>query len=220
MTEQIAITFAILGVAVVLFIWNRLPIGIVAICVAISLWATGVLDLGQSLAGFGDATVIFIAALFVVSEALDATGITSWAGQQLMDRAGTSRLRMTVLMMLLVAALTALISVNGSVAALIPMVMVLAVRLKWSPSKLLMPLAFAAHAGSMLTLTGTPVNVLVSQATASATGSGFGFFEFAFAGVPLLAVDPLASSRCWATAFSSIEAQASCRLTLAITHTP
>ena len=145
------------------------------------------LDLGQSLAGFGDATVIFIAALFVVSEALDATGITSWAGQQLMDRAGTSRLRLTVLMMLLVAALTALISVNGSVAALIPMVMVLAVRLKWSPSKLLMPLAFAAHAGSMLTLTGTPVNVLVSQATASATGSGFSFFEFAFAGVPLLA---------------------------------
>ena len=187
MTEQIAITFAILGVAVVLFIWNRLPIGIVAIGVAVSLWATGVLDLGQALAGFGDATVIFIAALFVVSEALDATGVTSWAGQQLMDRAGTSRLRLTVLMMLLVAALTALISVNGSVAALIPMVMVLAVRLKWSPSKLLMPLAFAAHAGSMLTLTGTPVNVLVSQATASATGSGFGFFEFALVASPLLA---------------------------------
>ena len=185
--NEIAITFAILGFAVALFIWNRLPVGVVALGVAVSLWATGVLDLGQALAGFGDPTVIFIASLFVVSEALDATGITTWAGQLLMERAGASRTRLLVLMMVLVALLTALISVNGSVAALIPMVMVLAVRLKWSPSKLLMPLAFAAHAGSMLSLTGTPVNILVSEAAATATGRGFGFFEFALAGIPLLA---------------------------------
>lgn len=186
--NDITITFAILGVAVALFMWNRLPVGVVALSAAISLWATGVLDLGQALAGFGDPTVIFIASLFVVSEALDATGITTWAGQVLMDRAGASRTRLLVLMMVLVALLTALISVNGSVAALIPMVMVLAVRLRWSPSKLLMPLAFAAHAGSMLTLTGTPVNILVSETAATATGHGVGYFEFALVGIPLLAV--------------------------------
>ena len=69
--------------------------------------------------------MIFIASLFVVSEALDATGVTAWAGQQLIARAGESRTRLVVLMMLLVAVLTALISVNGSVAALLPVMVVI-----------------------------------------------------------------------------------------------
>ena len=61
---------------------------IVAIGVALALWATGVLSLDEALAGFGDPTVLFIASLFVVSEALDATGVTAWAGQQLVARVG------------------------------------------------------------------------------------------------------------------------------------
>ena len=85
------IMFLILGAAVAVFIWDRMPVGIVAFGVALSLWATGVLTLEQSLAGFGDPTVIFIASLFVVSEALDATGVTAWAGQQLIAQAGDSR---------------------------------------------------------------------------------------------------------------------------------
>ena len=89
--------------------------------------------------------------------------------------------------MLLVAALTALISVNGSVAALIPVTVVLAIRLGRSPSQLLLPLAFGAHAGSLLALTGTPVNVIVSDAAADAGAGRFGFFSFAVAGVPLVA---------------------------------
>ena len=97
------ITFLVLGAVVVVFVWDRLPVAVVAIGVALSLWATGVLDLDQALAGFGDPTVIFIASLFVVSEALDATGVTAWAGQQLIGRVGESRTRLIVLMMLLVA---------------------------------------------------------------------------------------------------------------------
>ena len=87
------ITFLVLGGAVAVFVWDRLPVAVVAIGVALSLWATGVLELDQSLAGFGDPTVLFIASLFVVSEALDATGVTAWAGQQLIARAGDSRTR-------------------------------------------------------------------------------------------------------------------------------
>ena len=102
----------------VLFIWNRLPIGIVAIAVALALWATGLLTLNQSLAGFGDPVVIFIATLFIVSEALDATGVTTWAGQQLIARVGDSQTRLVVLSMLLAAGLSALVSPNGAVAAL------------------------------------------------------------------------------------------------------
>jgi hypothetical protein len=147
-----------------------------------------VLTLGQSLGGFGDPAVIFIASLFVVSSGLEATGVTAWAGQLLIRGAGAeSRARLLVLTMILVSLLTALISVNGAVAALLPVVVVIAVRLRRNSSQLLMPLVFAAHAGSMLALTGTPVNVLVSEAGLDAGVGGFGFFEFALVGVPLLA---------------------------------
>ena len=144
------------------------------------------IELNQVFAGFGEPTVIFIASLFVVSEGLDATGTTAWAGEQLMLRAGDGGSRMMVMLMLLVAVLTALISVNGAVAALLPMVVLLAVRVGRPPSQLLMPLAFAAHAGSMLALTGTPVNVLVSEAAHDAGEGRFGFFSYTLLGVPLL----------------------------------
>jgi di/tricarboxylate transporter len=185
--SEIATVYLILAAAVVLFVSGRVPVGLVAIGVALALWATGILDLGTALAGFGDPTVLFIASLFVVSEGLDATGVTAWAGQQLIDRGGTARSRLVLFTMLLVAGLTAVISVNGAVAALLPVVVVIAVRTGRSPSQLLLPLVFGAHAGSMLTLTGTPVNVIVSQYATELTGTGFGFFEFALAGVPLLA---------------------------------
>jgi di/tricarboxylate transporter len=181
------IVFVILGAVVVSFVSNRLPVEVVAVGTALALWATGVLDINEALAGFGDPTVVYIAALFVVSEALDATGVTAWAGQQLVARAGDSRMRLLVLTMVLCAGLTALISVNGAVAALIPVVVVTAMRLHESPSRLLLPMAFAAHAGSMLALTGSPVNVIVSDAARDAGGDYFGFFEFTLAGVPLLA---------------------------------
>jgi di/tricarboxylate transporter len=184
--SDIAISFAVLAAVVGLFVWNRFPVELVAIGAALSLWATGILDLEQTLAGFGDPTVLFIASLFVVSEALDAGGVTAWAGQRLISLAGTSRSRLLALTMLLVALLTALISVNGAVAALLPVVVVMAVRLNQFPSQLLLPLVFAAHAGSLLALTGTPVNVLVAEAAADAGAGRFGFLEFALVGVPLL----------------------------------
>jgi di/tricarboxylate transporter len=181
------ITFIVLAATVVVFVWDHLPVAVVAVGVALSLWATGVLELEQALAGFGDPTVVFIASLFVVSEGLDAAGVTSWAGQELTERVGDSRTRLIVLTMLLVAVLTALISVNGSVAALVPVAVVMAVRLGRSPSQLLLPLAFGAHAGSLLALTGTPVNVIVSDAADEAGVERFGFFEFALVGLPLVA---------------------------------
>jgi len=171
----------------VVFVWDRVPVAIVAIGVALSLWATDVLELQQALAGFGDPTVIFIASLFVVSEALDSAGVTTWAGQQVISRAGESRTRVLVLLMLLCAVLTALITVNGSVAALVPVVVVMAVRLRRRPSELLIPLAFAAHAGSLLVLTGSPVNVVISEAAGDAGVGRINYFEFALVGVPLLA---------------------------------
>jgi Na+/H+ antiporter NhaD/arsenite permease-like protein len=95
------ITYLVLAAAVALFAWGRVPTAVVAVGVALALWATGVLELEQALAGFGDPTVIFIASLFVVSEGLDATGVTAWAGQRLIASAGESRARLIVLTMAL-----------------------------------------------------------------------------------------------------------------------
>ena len=115
------------------------------------LWATDVLTLDEALGGFGDPTVIYIAALFVVSEALDATGVTAWVGQLLVARA---RVRAdqgwSASIMVVCAVVTALISVNGAVAALVPVVVVIALRVRLPTSQLLMPLAFGAHAGALL----------------------------------------------------------------------
>jgi di/tricarboxylate transporter len=88
--------------------------------------------------------------------------------------------------MLLAGLLTAVVSPNGAVAALLPMVVVVAVRHQHAPSQMLVPVAFAAHAGSLLALSGSPVNVVVSDAAEGAGAGRFGYFEFALVGVPLL----------------------------------
>jgi di/tricarboxylate transporter len=182
-----AIVYAVLAALVVLFVWNKLPVEIVAFAAPLTLLATGVITVEQAFAGFGDSTVMFIAALFIVSAGIDSTGVTTWAGQWMVAKAGESRTRLIVVMMLIVALLTALIGVNGSVAALLPMVVLVAVRLEIPASKLLMPLAFGAHAGSQLALTGTPIHILVSDATVAAGEAGFSYFDFTLVGIPLVA---------------------------------
>jgi di/tricarboxylate transporter len=179
-------TFLVLGVAVALFVSNRVPVGVVALAAALALYAAGVISVDEAFSGFGDQTVIFIASLFVVSEALDASGVTTWAGQRLIAATRGRRDRLVVALLAFSALLTAFVTPNGSVAALLPMAVVIAIRLGTEPSKLLMPLAFAAHAGSLLLLTGSPVNVLVAQASEDAGAGGIGFAEFALVGVPLL----------------------------------
>lgn len=80
-------TLVILAVAVVCFVSNRVPVVLVGLGVSVALWAAGVLDLDLALAGFSDPTVVFIAALFVVGESLDASGVTAWVGEQVINRA-------------------------------------------------------------------------------------------------------------------------------------
>ncbi|MGO4667757.1 SLC13 family permease [Bosea sp. 2RAB26] len=181
-------TAVITVITIALFAWNRLPVIVVAIGAALSLWATGAVTLEQALAGFGDRAVLFIASLFIVSAALEKTGVTAWAGQLLIAKAGENRrTRLLIIIMTAVGCLSALISGGGAVAALMPVVVMAAIRLRQSPSQLLMPLAFAAHAGSNLLLTGAPKNILVSEALEDAGLQGFAFAEFALVGIPLLA---------------------------------
>ncbi|QDP96710.1 SLC13 family permease [Microlunatus elymi] len=181
---DIVITLTILGLSVVVFVWNRLPVEMVALLTSLALLATGMIGFDDVFEGFASPTIALIAALFVVAEGIDAAGITTWLGSLLVRLAGTSRARLLILIMSAVALLTALISVNGAVAALLPMIVVLCVRLGRMPSKVLLPMVFAAHAGSLLVLTGSPVNILIAQA-AHDSGGEIGFFEFGLVGVPI-----------------------------------
>jgi di/tricarboxylate transporter len=184
--SEAALTLLTLAVVVVLFVSNRLPVEVVAVGSALVLYALGIISLTEALAGFADPAVLLIGALFVVSEGLDATGVTTWVGQAVVSRAGTGVRKLLLFTMLLSAGLTALIGLNGAVAALLPMTIVMAMRRSRQPSRLLMPLAFAGSAGSLLLLTGSPVNVVISDAAKSAGVGAFGFAEFAIVGVPVV----------------------------------
>lgn len=185
MTDN-TIILAIVVSAVVLFVWGRFPVIIVALSTTLALYATGLVSLQQAFAGFGDSVIIFIAGLFVIAAGLESTGVTAWVGQWLSKTVRGSPLRLSVLTVLIVALLSPLISMSGAVAAFVPVVTLLALRMGETPSKYLMPLAFASGAGSKLALTGTPKNVLIHDASMDAGYGGFGFFEFAWVGVPLL----------------------------------
>ena len=103
-----------------------------------------------------------------------------------MERTGTGRTRVMVAVSLLAALLTSLITLNGAVAALLPLLVMLAYRIGLAPSQLLMPVAFAGSAGGLLFLMSSPVNVIVSEAADDAGAGPFSFFAFTLVGIPLL----------------------------------
>lgn len=183
-----AVSLLVLAVSLALFIWNRLPVGLVAIITAVLLYLTGQVTAGEAVAGFGDPVVVFIATLFVVSEGLDSSGVTAWAGQQLVRRSGRSHSRLLVAAMAVTALLAAVVTPNGAAAAVLPVVVLAARRAGLLPAHLLMPVAFAASAGALLLLSGSPVNVIVSGELRELTGEPFGYAEFAVVGLPLVLV--------------------------------
>ncbi len=186
------ISLAVLAAVIALFVWNRLSVGLVAIGAGMALYAGGVLTADQALAGYGDQVVIFIAALFVVSEGIDAAGVTTWVGQALLARIGDRPRIALATILLLAAVMSALITLNGAAAALLPMVVVIAMRLGVAPARMLMPMAFAGSSGSLLVLSASPINVIVSDASRDAGAGGFSFLEFGIVGVPLVLVTAVA----------------------------
>jgi di/tricarboxylate transporter len=184
----VILTFLILAVTILLFIWGKLRPDLVAILSVLVLFLTGIINLDQALSGFADSTVIMVAALFVVAEALSRTGITAWLGQQLLNQSGASEVRLLVVLMVGTALLSAFLSNTGTVAMLLPAVVAAAWRIRSVPPRFLIPLAFAANTGGLLTLIGTPPNIIVADVLVGASLRPFGFFEFALIGLPLLAI--------------------------------
>lgn len=185
MTEA-TITLIIMACSIGLFISNKLPVGVVAIFTALALYFTGIIDLETAFAGFGDPSIIFIASLFIVAAGLEVSGITGWVGRAIAEHAGQNKIVLITVVLLVTALLSALITPNGAAAAMIPVVLSVSRTARISAATLLMPVAFAASAGALLTLSGSVVNVMASQLAFDLTGEGFGFFEFAWAGAFLV----------------------------------
>lgn len=182
------ITFIILAITITLFISGKLRADIVAILSMISLYVFGVLSVKDTFSGFSNSTVVMIAALFIVGEAMSKTGVTSWLGNKIVLMSKNNGNRLLVLLVIGTAIISAFISNTGTVASLIPVAIAAAWRLKTSASKMLIPLAFAANTGGLLTLTGTPPNIIANQALIDAGFEGFSFFEYAYIGIPLLII--------------------------------
>ena len=191
MTGDTLFVFGLLLVTVALFVSDKVRLDIVALLVILALMLSGVLTPAEAVAGFGDPVVLLIAGLFVVGEGLFRTGLAYAVGNWLMGVAGEGETRLLVLLMLVVAALSAVMSSTGAVAIFIPVVMSLAAKTGTSPSRLLMPMAFASLIGGMLTLIGTPPNLVVSTELSRQGLAPFNFFSFTPIGLVVLVVGVL-----------------------------
>jgi di/tricarboxylate transporter len=185
--SDVAITLTIIGLALVLFAWNPVPAAVVATGTSIALYLTGVLTMPEALTGFGDPVVVLIAALLAIAVAVELTGVGTWAGQLLLRHSGGNETTLMVALMLVAAVFSGLIGMNGAVAAMLPVTIIIAVRTGTSPSLLMIPLALACLKGAKLTLLGSPVNVIAATQAEDHGAGHIGFFSWALLGIPQLA---------------------------------
>ncbi len=183
---EIALLFAILGIALVLFLSERIRADLVSMLVLLALALTGLVSTSEVFSGFSNPAVITVGAMFVMSAAAARTGIASFIGRAMRAVAGHCEWALTLVMMLTVAALSAFINNVGAVAILLPVVMTLARESAISPSKLLIPLAYGSMMGGLCTLIGTPPNILVSTIAVQNGLRPFELFEFAPVGLAVV----------------------------------
>jgi len=186
MNQDLSLLLIIIAVTFAMFLSGRLRLDLVAMVAVLALYAFDLLSVEQTLAGFSHPLVLMIAGLFVVGGGLFRTGVADAMGRWLERHAGHSVAAMSVAVMLVAALLSAFISSTGTVAVLIPVVMALARARKVLTSKLMIPLAFGSLFGGMLTLIGTPPNLIVSAVRFEAGLGAFGFFDFTLPGLVML----------------------------------
>lgn len=180
------ITLLFLLFAVVMFVFEKIPLGVTSMIVCIGLVVTGVLDVKTAFAGFIDSNVILFVAMFIVGGALFETGMANKIGGIVTHFAKSER-SLIVAIMVIVGLMSGVLSNTGTAAVLIPVVIGIAAKSGYARSKLLMPLVFAAAMGGNLSLIGAPGN-LIAQSALGEIGMSFGFFEYAIVGLPILAV--------------------------------
>ena len=188
MNPDMIFVFALIGVAAVLMASNKVRFDIVALLVVLALMLSGVLSVGEALAGFGSSVVILVAGLLVIGEMLARTGVARAVGDWILKKGGTSETRLLVLIMLGAGFLGSIMSSTAVVAIFIPIVLRIAAETKLNSSRLLMPMSYAALISGMLTLIATTPNIVVHEELKEAGFTGFGFFGFTLVGLAILVV--------------------------------
>lgn len=184
-------TLIILLLSAILFVSGKVRSDLVAICALLALLLCQVLTPAEGLSGFSNTTVIMMVGLFIVGGGIFQTGLAKMIGSKVMSLSGNSETRMFLLVMLVTGAIGAFVSNTGTVALMLPIIVSMAAGAGKSPRRFLMPLAFASSMGGMMTLIGTPPNLIVSDTLASAGYQSLSFFSFLPVGLIVLAVGTL-----------------------------
>ncbi len=181
-------TLIILALSAVFFAMGKVRSDLVALCALVALLLTGTLTPQEAISGFSNQVVIMMVGLFVVGGAIVQTGLAKKASGKLMMLAGDNEIGLFLLLMVVTAVIGAFVSNTGTVALMMPIVVSLAQKAKIRASRLLMPLAFASSMGGMLTLIGTPPNLVVQEALTESGHQPLGFFSFLPVGLVCIVV--------------------------------
>ena len=171
-------TLIILALSAVFFAMGKVRSDLVALCALVALLLTGTLTPQEAISGFSNQVVIMMVGLFVVGGAIVQTGLAKKVSGKLMMLAGDNEIGLFLLLMVVTAVIGAFVSNTGTVALMMPIVVSLAQKAKIRASRLLMPLAFASSMGGMLTLIGTPPNLVIQEALTESGHQPLGFFSF------------------------------------------
>lgn len=181
-------TLIILVITVALFIWGRVRADIVALTALAALLVLGILTPAEALSGFSSPIVIMMIGLFVVGGAIMQTGLAKLAGNKLMALSRGNETITFLLVMLVTSFIGAFVSNTGTVALMMPIIMSIAAGSGMQSSRFLMPLAFAGSLGGMLTLIGTPPNLVIDEVLTEGGYQPLAFFSFFPVGIIVIAI--------------------------------
>ena len=182
------VTLIILVITVAMFIWGRVRADIVALTALAALLVLGILTPAEALAGFSSPIVIIMIGLFVVGGAIMQTGLAKLTGNKLMALSRGNETITFLLVMLVTSFIGAFVSNTGTVALMMPIIMSIAAGSGMQSSRFLMPLAFAGSLGGMLTLIGTPPNLVIDEVLTAAGYQPLAFFSFFPVGIIVIAI--------------------------------
>lgn len=187
MTFDIALLLGLVVVALVFFSFDSISSDVVALGLLLALVLTRLISPQAAFAGFGSDTVIMILGLLILTTALVKTGVVDLVGRAILRHAGTKVGPLLAVIMLGCAALSAFISNTAAAAFFLPVVLGVAARTKVSPSRLLMPVAFASILTSSVTLISTSTNLVINGLMSHSGLAPMGMFELAPVGIPIAA---------------------------------
>lgn len=188
MTTDIALTFGILAIAIILFVTEIIRVDLVALGVLVALTLTGLVQPEQALSGFSNPAVVTVWAMFILSAGLARTGIATMIGKHVLRLAGDSDARLIAVIMSITCLLSAFMNNIGVAALFLPITMEIARRTKRSPSQLLMPMAHGSLLGGLVLLIGTASNLLVRDALREAGLAPLGMFDFTPGGLVIMLI--------------------------------